>query len=297
MNTRRHKQSATPPPGRQKAPALAVRLLGERDREAAIALLSSCPQRGVHLKSMIMDHGMCAPALRGRFHGYFADGRLTGLALVGHQIMFCAPDHALPALARAAAASGLASTVIFGPAEQVALFWDEFAATGRAAKLSRDFYWYVCEQPAQPHGEFMLTEATPAELDAVVEAHASMFIEATGADPRDRDPEGFRQRALDRIHRGRTWIRVADGRVIFKIELQSVTPDAVYLEGVWTHPEYRGHGVAREGVVEMAHRRLGKQQLICLVVEPEEKSAQAIYEYAGFSHDGDYRAVYLQPVA
>jgi hypothetical protein len=274
-----------------------VRELDELDYRQALALLGAHPLEGVHLESLINDHGLTSPALRGRFYGYFENNQLTGIALIGHQIMFCAPDEAIPQLAQTAATSGVRTSVIFGPRPQVELFWQHYAACGRELKMQRDFYWYVCETPAQQIRQFQLIQATPEHLDAVLEAQATTFIEATGTDPRQTDPEGFRCRVLDRIERGRTWIKLENDTIVFKAELQSVTPDVIYLEGIWTHPEHRRRGIAREGVVELTHRRLRQQQVLCLAVEPDETVAMKIYEHAGFYHQTNYQARYPQPVA
>jgi ribosomal protein S18 acetylase RimI-like enzyme len=274
-----------------------VRELNELDYRQAMALLSAHPLEGVHLESLIADHGLTSPALRGRFYGYFVQDELQGIALLGHQIMFCAPDEAIPQLARTAANSGLRHSVIFGSTAQVELFWQHFAAQGRELKMQRDFYWYVCEAPAQPIQQFQMIQATPEHLETVMEAQATMYIEATGTDPRQTDPEGFRRRTLERIERGRTWIKLENDTVVFKAELQSVTPDVIYLEGIWTNADYRQRGIASECVVELTHRRLRKQQVLCLAVEPDEAVAMQIYEYAGFRYQSDYQARYPQPLA
>jgi hypothetical protein len=274
-----------------------VRVLDELDYRPALALLTAHPHEGVHLESLITDHGLTSPALRGRFYGYFEQDELKGIALIGHQILFCAPDEAIPLLARTAATADVRTAVIFGPTPQVELFWQHYAACGRELKMQRDFYWYVCETPAQPIRQFQLIQATPEHLDAVAEAQATSFMEATGTDPRQTDPEGFRRRVLERIERGRTWIKLENEAVVFKAELQSVTPDVIYLEGIWTHPDHRQRGIAREGVVELTHRRLRKQQVLCLAVEPDEAVAMQIYEYAGFHQQADYQARYPQSPA
>ncbi len=273
-------------------PPANVRELDELDYQQALALLAAHPIQGVHLESLINDHGLTSPALRGRFFGYFENDQLTGIALIGHQIMFCAPDAAIPQLARAAAASNIRTAVIFGSAQQVEMFWQHYAAEGRELKMQRDFYWYVCEAPVQPIRQFQLVQATAEHLEAVLEAQASTFIEATGNDPRQTDPEGFRRRTLERIERGRTWIKLENDTVVFKAELQSVTPDVIYLEGIWTRLEYRNRGIAKECVVELTHRRLRQQQVLCLAVEPDEQAAMRIYQHAGFHHQTDYQARY-----
>ncbi len=86
----------------------------------------------------------------------------------------------------------------------------------------------LSEQSSEAHHQFLiLVQATPEHLDAVLEAQATAFVEATGSDPRQTDPEGFRRRTLERIERGRTWIKLANDTVVFKAELQSVTPDVI----------------------------------------------------------------------
>ncbi|MFN0121577.1 MAG: GNAT family N-acetyltransferase [Blastocatellia bacterium] len=282
-------------PAQDIVPHANVRELDELDYRQALALLAEHPMRGVHLESLINDHGLTSPALRGRFHGYFDNGQLTGIALIGHQIIFCADDVAAPWFARIAAESGPRGSVILGPSEQVELFWQHYAAHGGALRLQRDFYWYVCEAPAQPISRFQLVQATTEHLETVMDAQASLLVEATGADPRQTDPEGFRRRTLERIERGRTWIRLENDTVVFKVELQSVTPDAIYLEGIWTHPDFRRRGIARDSVVELTHRRLRRQQVLCLAVEPEETVAMKIYQHAGFRHETNYQARYPQP--
>ena len=130
--------------------AVRVRELDELDYREVLALLTEYPFQGVHLESLITDHGLTSPALRGRFYGYFEHDKLVGIALIGHQIMFCAPDEAIPALAHTATTAGVRTSVIFGPQHQVELFWQHYATPGQELKMQRDFYWYVCEKPAQP---------------------------------------------------------------------------------------------------------------------------------------------------
>ncbi|MBS1807730.1 MAG: GNAT family N-acetyltransferase [Acidobacteria bacterium] len=272
-----------------------VRLLDELDYEQALALLGAHPMQGVHLESLINDHGLTSPDLRGHFFGHFENGELTGIALIGHQIMFCALNEAIPSLARTAADSSVRTSLIFGPREQVEIFWQHYATRGHELKLQRDFFWYVCEAPAQPLRQFQLIQATVVHLEDVMEAQASMFIESAVTDPRQKDPEGFRRRVLERIERGRTWIKIENNTIVFKAELQSVTPEVIYLEGIWTHPSYRQRGIARASVVELTHRRLRQRQVLCLAVEPDETVAMHIYEHAGFRYQADYQARYPHP--
>jgi len=131
----------------------------------------------------------------------------------------------------------------------------------------------------------------------VADAQAEMSLEESGTDPRLTDLEGFRCRVAERIERKRTWVKLQDGQVVFKAELQSVTPEVVYLEGIWTHPDYRNRGIAESCLTELAHRLLRQHLVLCLAVEAHEQAALRVYKQVGFVYREDYQARYLTPLA
>lgn len=273
-----------------------VRALTESDRVEVQKLLQRYPLQSVFLQGLIADHGICSPKLRGQFFGWFRDGVLAAIALLGHQIMFCGDAEALPAFAQTAAKIKATGFVVFGPKQEVDHFGQLLSALGRETQTARDLCWYVCKKAVHSVKRLQLQQAYLEQLDVIIEAQAQLLLEATGVDPRNVDPKGFRERVAARIERGRTWIKFQDGQIVFKAELQSVTPMAIYLEGIWTHPEYRRRHIAKECVMELTQRRLDQQQAICLAVEPEEATARHIYEFAGFHQQGEYQARYLQPL-
>ena len=91
-------------------------------------------------------------------------------------------------------------------------------------------------------------------------------------------------------------IKLEFGEVIFKTELQSVTPEVVYIEGVWTREDHRSQGVAKSCLNELVHRLLKQHSMVCLAVEPEEEAAMKLYEQIGFKFAECYQARYLMPV-
>ncbi|HZS04531.1 MAG TPA: GNAT family N-acetyltransferase [Blastocatellia bacterium] len=301
MKRERKAPAVSQPPSREPHAVArrVVRELEEADRARGLELLSTDPLQGVHLRSQIEDYGIRSPKHRGLLFGCFEDDRLAGVALLGHAILlFTTPeseDALLRCFARTAAEVRAEGHVIFGPRHQVETFWLHLARLGRETRLANNHLWYVCEEPRLPLERLQMQKAGLEELDIVAEAQAEMVREESGIDPRIADPEGYRRRAAERIERGRTWVKIEDGRVVFKAELQSITPEAIYLEGIWTHPEYRRRGIARNCVAELTHRRLNQQQVICLVVEPGELVARRVYEQAGFYHRGEYQARYLKP--
>lgn len=279
-------------------PVQTGRELQEADIPAALALLAERPLQGVHLRSLLLDNGLGHLANRGRFFGYFADGVLVGLALLGHATMLYARPAveaaALAFFAQQMLAENINSNVVFGPRAQVESLGAHLAAAGRSTKMVRDFSWYVCRQPRLSPHALQLQRANLTELEPVAAAHADLFQEQTGSDPRVTDPSGFQRRVAERIERQRTWIKLTEGEVVFKSELQSVTPEAVYLEGVWTRADQRAQGIAKQCLTELTSRLLRQHQAVCLAAGIAEESACRLYEQVGFVATETYQARYLQ---
>ncbi len=273
-----------------------VRELDEKDRAQILALLSEDPLRGVLLRGMIEDHGICHPALRGHLYGYYEEGRLAGVALLGHHLLIYGEDVALPYFAEAAAEAQAKAHMILGSQAQVEAFWKYLSPYGRETKLVSQQLWYVCEQPRWSLNQLQLQRANLAELEVVSDAQAEMAYETSGTDPRLSDPEGFRCRVRERIESGRIWVKIQDGKVVFKAELIRVTSEVVYVEGIWTHPDHRDRDIAKSCMTELTHRLLRQHQMICLLVEPDEKAAISVYEHVGFVYCEDYQARFLKPL-
>ncbi len=286
--------------GYQAVRSQAARALLDTDLSAALSLLAENPLRSVHLRGLLLDNGLSHPSNRGRFYGYFENHQLVAVALLGHATMIYArPDaeaEALRYFAQQMVEQNVTCNVVFGPKAQVEAFGAYLAELGRGTKMVRDFHWYVCTKAKQSLTSLQLRRANQEELAPVAQAQAEMFQEATGTDPRVADPEGFVRRVAERIERNRTWIKLESGEVVFKTELQSVTPETVYLEGVWTREERRAQGVAKSCLNELMHRLLKQHSSLCLAVEPEEDAALKLYEQLGFQSKERYQARYLKPV-
>lgn len=271
-----------------------VRELVENDRHAALMLLAEDPVRGVHLRGMIEDNGLQSVAHRGCFYGYYEGARMLGVALLGHYIICYGSDAAFAAFAELAASAK--SSMIFGPKPEVESFWQQISLHGRQTKEVHTQQWLVCKKAALPLGSLQLRRANLTELAAVADAHAEIIRAECGYDPYLKDREGFTRRVQERIERGRTWVKMQGDAVIFKAELVSVTPEAVYLEGIWTHPAHRGQGLAKSCMSELLHRLLRKHKAVCLVVDEENTIARRVYEHVGFVYANSYQVRYLQPL-
>ena len=275
----------------------AVRELREEDRDQVMEFLAHDPVQSVILRGLILDHGMCAPELRGSFYGYFAENQLVGVALIGHQIIVFGVDEALPYFADKAVAVKARGYLMLGPQARVEALWNYLAQQGRETRQVSTQRLYVCQTPCQQPDRLQLLRANSAELDVIVDAQAEMALEESGLDPRLTDLAGFRHRVAERVERKRVWIKIEDGKVVFKADLFSDTPETAYLEGIWVHPEYRHRGIAKSCMAELVQRLLKDHQAVCLIANEEETAAHRVYEHAGFAQVATYEARFLAPPA
>jgi predicted GNAT family acetyltransferase len=279
-------------------PRQEVRELTELDFASVIELLDEDHLRAVHLRGMIEDFGICNPrALRGRLFGYYEDGELKNIALLGHHILIYKENEGIDQFAKKAAEIKAQGYLVLGPQGQIEEFWSHLSEYGRETRMVSPQLWYVCRKSNVKAKSAQLQLATAEQLDEIAETHAMLLMEQNGGiDPRDKDPEGFRTRVLDRIKRRRTWVKVQDGKIVFKAELVCESSEAVYLEGVWTHPEYRNQGVGTTCTTELVQRFLLQNKAIGILVEPQEVTAMRIYERIGFTYEEDHQARFLKPI-
>ncbi len=273
-----------------------VRELTEADRQQVRQLLAEDLLRGIHLLGMVDDCGICHPAHRGRFYGYFEDDQLRNVAVLGHHILIYS-ESGLAHLAAKAHEIAASANLLLGPTAQMEHFWSYLATYGRQTRLLSPQYWMICREARLPLRQSRLQPSRAEHLDEILATQAELIREQCGIDPRDRDGDGFRQRVEERIERGRTLVQLRDEKIIFKAELISDSASAVYLESIWTHPDYRGRGMATTGVAELAHRFLSQGKSLAILVEPEEVAARHLYERIGFICEEDYQARFLKPLA
>jgi predicted GNAT family acetyltransferase len=117
----------------------------------------------------------------------------------------------------------------------------------------------------------------------------------SGNDPLKRDPEGFRNRTARRIARGRNWIWIEDGKLLFKADIIAETPQVTYLEGIYVDPNERGKGYGSAGLIQLGRILLRQTGSICLTLSAGKQSARSFYGKAGYALRSYYDTIYLQP--
>ena len=132
------------------------------------------------------------------------------------------------------------------------------------------------------------------ELDAYLVAAVDMFIGEVGIDPRVGDGgRGYRRRVAGLIASGRAFARFEHGRVVFKAEIGSQSPVVGQIQGVWVHPEWRGHGLGTAGTASVAAAVIQTGRVASLYVNGYNAVARAAYARVGFTEVGTFATVLL----
>jgi predicted GNAT family acetyltransferase len=132
------------------------------------------------------------------------------------------------------------------------------------------------------------------ELDTYLVAAIDMFIGEVGVDPRLGDGgRGYRRRIASLIAAGRAWARFERGEVVFKAEVGSQSPAVGQIQGVWVHPDWRGHGLGTTGTAALAAAVVASGRIASLYVNSYNTVARATYARIGFEQVGTFATVLL----
>jgi uncharacterized protein len=271
--------------------------LTDEHRQEVLAFLAERPLHTVIMSGFIRDHGLASPLNRGTFYACRDHlGWIKGVALIGHATLLEARvDAALAVLASVAQHSSQPISVMMGEQEEIGQFWKYYATGGQSPRLLRRELLYEQRWPVEVRQSVEgLRRATRDDLRLVIPAHAQMAFEVSRVNPLEDDPMGFRSRCERRIEQGRTWVLVEDGRLIFKADVVTETPETAYLEGVYVNPEERDKGYGVRCVSQLTHSLLERTASICLLVHEQNRRAQRVYQKVGYKLRGYYDSIFLQ---
>lgn len=270
--------------------------LSAGDTPEVLAFLAGRPLHTVNMAGLIRDNGLVSPHNRGSFHACRDDeGRLEGVALVGHALLLEArSERATAAFARLAQGRA-GSHMILGEESQVGLFWNHYAEGGQSPRrVCRELLLEQRFPVEVREGVKGLRLATPDDLGAIVPVQAGLVFDESGLNPLETDPSGFRERCLRRIERGRTWVVTGGGRLLFKAEVQAETPETTYIEGVHVAPERRGGGFGLRCLSQLTRDLLRRSDSVCLLVNELNAPARAFYLKAGYRQRAVYDTIFLR---
>lgn len=275
-----------------------ARALGPEDLGDALGLCSLDPVANV-LAAVRLSDSAGRPSFGSGAWGAYEDGRLVALAWVGANVVPVSPTgRGLEALARAVVVHQRSFSSLVGDAPAVHTVWSHLAQAWPSPRQMR------ADQPSltitgtpSVDADAHVRPAVMDELEIVLPASVAMFTEEYGYSPLGSSG-AYAARVRQLIDAGRSFVRIGQGpdgpRVEFKAEIGAFALGVAQVQGVWTHPDLRGHGLGAAGtaaVVEHAYA-LGART-VSLYVNDYNTTARAVYRRVGFDQVGSYATVVL----
>lgn len=275
---------------------LSVSRLQDEEQGEVLDFLSQRPSHTFGLCGFIRANGFDRTLNRGTFYACRDHlGHLQGVALIGHHILFETSSE--PVIQRFALLAQVCdhAFVLLAEQDKAERFWHYYATGGKAIRvfcreLLLELRWPVQLHQAVPQ----LRLATLDDLDLVAPAHAQIAFQESGVNPLEQDREGFLGRCSRRIERGKTWVWIEDGKLIFKADIVSDTPEVIYLEGIWVNQEERHKGYGLRCLSQLTHLLLQRSTAVCLLVNQDFTQAQEFYQKAGFKFLAHYDTIYMK---
>jgi predicted GNAT family acetyltransferase len=270
--------------------------LTNENKAEVLAFLAERPLHTVYLAGYILDNGVVSPLNRGSFYGYRNnEGRLEGVALIGHATLFeIRSSEALAAFATLAQSS-TRTHLLMGETEKVEHFWNLYGQGGQASRLMCRELLFEQRFPVEVKKPVQgLRRATLRDLGMLLPIQAEMAVSESGVNPMETDPNGFRLRCARRIEQGRVWVLFENGRLIFKADIMSETPEVVYLEGIYVIPEERGQGIGLRCLSQLTRNLLARVKAVSLLVNEQNQKASSFYLQAGFKLRDYYDTIFLE---
>jgi len=264
-------------------------LLGEQDRAALLDLLETDAPATVYLRSLVYEYGVDASSrlAHGRFYGFWrGDVLLTAAFASNARNMSTFGDPAgLPSLLETVIRGPVRPRLFVGPEEHAPAVRRGLFRDGYRARLDRRQRYYVLDAASRADlDEIALRPADSGDLDVVVRAHADMIREDLEIPTANLDISRLRDLAETRVAEGKIWVLTEGPRLLFKTEEISRSQEGVLVGGVYTHPDYRGRGLASRGMSTWARHLFGEGiRLLALHVNDANVPAYRAYERAGFT--------------
>jgi len=280
----------------QETNTLSIKPLRVGQEAEVLAFLAERPLHTFVMAGHIRDNGLDSPHNRGSFHSCRDQGqRLEGVALIGHATLVeTRSDAALAAFAHLAQTRA-GVRMIMGEQEKLDYFWKCYAKVAQSPRrvgreLLLEQQWPVAAGEPVPG----LRLATHDDVGQVAFVQGEMALAASGINPLEADPVGFRMRCARRIAQKRVWILVEDGRLIFKTDVISDTPEVMYLEGVYVNPNDRGKGCGTRCMLQLSQTLLQRTASLCVLVNEESQRSRGFFERVGFRLQSYYRTIFLE---
>ena len=272
-----------------------LRLLGPADLPEVTGLLARDPVVNVIADYRARTTQMQPRWLNGEMWGYYQDDRLLSVChSAANLIPAMATDAALAEFADRALAQGRRCSTLLGRARDVELMWERLRHEWpEPREIRRNQPHLEIDRPPLVAPDPLVTVATMEQIDLVYPAAVAMHTEEVGVSPEEHGGASlYRARVAQLISRGWSFVRVEDGRVVFKAEVAAATPHACQVQGVYVVPDRRGEGLGTTGiaaVVDLALRHIAP--VVALYVNEHNTAARRAYERAGFRETARFTTI------
>ena len=272
-----------------------IRTLGPADLGAFLELTGRDPVVNVFADHRARTTSLDPRWLGGEVWGRWVGGELAAACHVGANLVpICASADDARAFGERALTRGRTVSTLVGPAEPVRILWETVAASWGRPREQRwvQPHMVIDDAPAvAPDPE--VRRSTKADFDQLYPACVAMYTEEVGVSPEvGGGGDLYRARVLQLISRGWSFVRVDEGRVVFKAEVACASPYAAQIQGVYVVPDRRGQGLASAGmaaVVETVRREIAPA--VSLYVNDWNTPARTAYERVGFRQTATFATV------
>lgn len=272
----------------------AVRPLTKGEEQQALAVCATDPVRHTYPAARVLEFGV--ETRPSNLLGWYPRGRLEAVCWTNANIVpVVTTPGGLDAMADRLVSQRFRASSIFGDAKDTVRLHQLLGWNAREVRDDQPLM-AVRSLPSEVGiaVDKQVRRARMDELDAVLPASYAMFTEELGTPPYTGSDVWYRQAVGGLIARGHTFVRVEEGKVIFKADVGSLALGVAQIQGVWVDPTRRGEGLGARGmaaVVEHVLRELAPTA--SLYVNGYNHAALATYRRVGFSQVGQFATVLL----
>jgi ribosomal protein S18 acetylase RimI-like enzyme len=272
-----------------------IRPLGPPDLAAFLELTARDPVVNVFADYRARTTSLDPRWLGGEVWGRWVGGDLAAACHVGANLVPIGADaDDARAFGERALTRGRTVSTLVGPAAPLRVLWDTVGASwGRPREQRWVQPHLVLDGPPVVQPDAQLRRSTRADFEALYPACVAMYTEEVGVSPEiGGGGDLYRARVLQLISRGWSFVRVEEGRVVFKAEVACASPYAAQIQGVYVVPDRRGQGLATAGMAAVAQLvRAEIAPVVSLYVNEWNAPARAAYERVGFRQTATFATV------
>lgn len=284
--------------------------LSRRYTDWLMHVLQADPARHAYLLALVSARGSAdISGPTGTLYGVFDDfGPIAAYWLGGSIVAVDATPATNKPIATLLNARGRWSTSIIGDASWV-LDLEARLRWGKPRGVRPEQPLLVFEEEPTVFAHPGVRLGAIPDLSAVFAASVEMFTEEVGFSPIAEGQSDYRARVRSLLDNRSTLVvmtdRGVDGepirqwpasgspqQVVFKADLGIRSPYAVQIQGVWTHPDFRGRGIASAAMAAVSeHARQHAAPVVSLYANSYNGPALRVYEKAGYVQRGTFATV------